>query len=73
MTRKEYRAARRLIRANGRYALRWMDDATRAVFDVLCAIQDATDPLVERAWIIAYCRREGIACNARHTAPRGAL
>ena len=29
MTKKEYRANRKLLRANGRYALRWMSDAER--------------------------------------------
>ena len=72
MNRKEYRAARRLIRANGYYALRWMTIDDAATMDHLRLIKNATDPLAERASIIAYCKREGIACNVRHTAQRSA-
>lgn len=68
MTRTEYRQARRLIRDNGRYALRWMTEAVSARMDQLLTIKDATDRLAERAEIVAYCKREGIACNVRQTA-----
>jgi len=68
MTRTEYRKARRLIRDNGRYALRWMTAEAFAVMDALQTEQDSTDRLAERAAIVAYCRREGIACNPRQTA-----
>lgn len=68
MTRTEYRKARRLIRDNGRYALRWMRADVFAVMDTLLAIQDSADRLAVRADIVAYCRRQGIACNPRQTA-----
>lgn len=68
MTRTEYRKARRLIRDNGRYALRWMSAEVFAVMDALQTVKDSTDRLAERAGIVAYCKREGIACNARQTA-----
>lgn len=69
MTRTEYRQARRLIRDNGRYALRWLPEAVRADMDnLLFNIQDSKDRLAERARIVAYCRRKGIPCNIRHTA-----
>lgn len=67
MNKKEYRKARRLYRDNGRYALRWMNESTRATFEQLEA---GNDHLAERASIIAYCKRVGAECNVRHTAPR---
>jgi tRNA-dihydrouridine synthase len=67
ITRTEYRKARRLIRDNGRYALRWMTEKTAAVMDVLLWGQQI-DQLAERADIVAYCKREGIECNPRQTA-----
>lgn len=68
MTRTEYRKARRLIRDNGRYALRWMAADVFAVMDALQTVKATTDRLAERAAIVAYCKREGIECNARQTA-----
>ncbi|AEZ50847.1 hypothetical protein DC1_00029 [Burkholderia phage DC1] len=73
MNRTEYRSARRLIRDNGRFALRWLPAEQRDAMDRIITERDSTDPLAERADIIAYCAREGIACNVRHTAPRRAL
>ena len=67
MTRTEYRKARRLIRDNGRYALRWLAATVSAEMDQLLTIKDSTDRLAERASIIAYCKREGLACNVRQT------
>lgn len=64
MNRKEYRAARKMLRANGRYALRWMTESERAVFEQL---EVGKDHLAERADIVAWCKREGIVCNVRHT------
>lgn len=68
MNRTEYRQARRLIRDNGRYALRWMNAEAFAVMDALQTEQNSIDRLAERADIVAYCRRAGIACNPRQTA-----
>jgi hypothetical protein len=71
MTKNEYRNARRLIRDNGRCALNWMTPEHRDAMDrLLYGIQDSKDELAERADIVAYCKREGIACTVRHTAPR---
>lgn len=70
MNRTEYRSARRLIRDNGRFALRWLPADQADVMDRLDTEARSTDPLAERADILAYCAREGIACNVRHTAPR---
>lgn len=68
MNRRAYRAARRLVRDNGRAALRWLPQVERQEMDVLLSIQAMTDRLAERASIIAWCKREGIECNIRHTA-----
>lgn len=67
MNRRTYRAARRLLRDNGRYALRWLPASSQVAMDRLFSIQDATDPLAERADIVAYCARESIPCTIRHT------
>ncbi|WP_373445565.1 hypothetical protein [Salmonella enterica] len=66
MNKSQYRAARRLIRDNGIYALRWMDDDTAPIMDVLASQPD--DQLETRAAIVAYSARAGIACSVRKTA-----
>lgn len=66
MTKAEYRKARRLIRDNGRYALRWLVPEVAKVMDVLVFGQQC-DWLAERADIVGYCRREGVPCTVRHT------
>jgi hypothetical protein len=68
MTRTECRKVCRRIGDTGRYALRWMRADVFAVMDALLAIQDSADRLAVRADIVAYCRRQGIACNPRQTA-----
>lgn len=71
MNRTQYRKARRSIRDNGRFALRWLDAKTRADMEhLLFNIQDRTDPLAERADIVRYCRANGLACNVRQTQAR---
>lgn len=69
MDRKTYRAARRLIRDNGRAALRWMDESVKDEMARLLAIQDTTDWIKERADILDYCATAGLAVNIRHTRP----
>lgn len=71
MNRMTYRAARRLIRDNGRSALRWMGEAVRAEMGRLLAVQDSTDWLAERASILDYCAVVGASVNIRHTRPGG--
>uniref|UniRef100_A0AB39C2R9 Terminase large subunit n=1 Tax=Salmonella phage PMBT19 TaxID=3229743 RepID=A0AB39C2R9_9CAUD len=66
MNKGQYRAARRLIRENGIYALRWMDDDTAPIMDVLASQPD--DQLETRAAIVAYSARAGLACSVRKTA-----
>jgi len=68
MTRSEYRQARRLIRDNGRIAYRWIANKFGwPVADRLRELAAAQDWLAERADIVGYCAREGIACTAKHT------
>lgn len=68
MNRKTYQTTRRMIRDNGRYALNWMTPELRAQWDhLLFNIQDTNDWLSERADIVAWCNREGVACNPRQT------
>lgn len=57
MNRTEYRQARRLIRDNGRAALRWLSCAHRdalqgAIVADYRAMRRAIDPLQVRAWIV---------------------
>ena len=48
-------------------ALRWLPEVERQEMDALLSAQAAMDRLAERAAIIAYCQREGLHCNIRHT------
>lgn len=69
MNKQEYKAARRLIRDNGRYALRWLSAGVREAMDnLLFNVQDSKDLLAERADIVAYCNREGVDYNFRQLA-----
>lgn len=70
MNRKEYRKARQLIRENGYYALRWMNQSTAETMVTLRDINNQSDHLAERASIVAYCARVGAVCNVRHTQAR---
>lgn len=63
MNRTEYRQARRLIRDNGTAAYRWLG----AVGEALRNLANEQDWLRERAGIVAWCKREGCACNPRQT------
>jgi len=68
MTKTEYRQARRLIRDNGRSAYAWIAQMFGwAVADALRDLADAQDWMAERADIVAWCKRDGIAVNARQT------
>jgi hypothetical protein len=69
MNKSDYKKARRLLRDNGRYALRWFDAPVREEFDhLLFNIQDSTDYLAERADVVKYCKREKLAYNFRNLA-----
>ena len=65
MNRTQYRQARRLVRDNGRFALRWLPADQAAVMEAVTA--KTNDLLAERADIVGYCRREGLNCNPRLT------
>ena len=71
VSRLEYAAARRMIRDNGVFSLAWMAPAVAQVLDFL--LHQGRDELRERAATVAYCERENLACNARHTASREIL
>lgn len=73
VTQIQFKAARKLVRENGKAALRWMTPAVREAMEQVIAMGEATDQLAERAGIIDYCKREGWDCNPRHTASRAAL
>lgn len=64
MNRQEYRAARRLIRDNGAYALRWLKGHVNRAMDRLVHGQ-ADDRLAARADIVRWCRNSGITYNFR--------
>ncbi|GEM_PF-1419445 len=68
MTRAKYRGARRMLRDNGRAALKWMDALSASTMERLMDERNAKDPLAERADIISYCKREGTYCTPWHTA-----
>ena len=53
MNRTQYRAARRLIRDNGRFALRWLDADQAAAMSAIIA--NPNDLIAERADCYALC------------------
>ena len=67
ISKQEYRQARRLLRDNGKAAIRWMSPKQAEVMDVL-TFGLGKDRLAERAEIVAYCKRDGLYCNPRMTA-----
>ncbi|MFT0549142.1 hypothetical protein ACMHYO_22730 [Allopusillimonas ginsengisoli] len=67
INKSQYKQARRLIRDNGLSAIGWMAPSVAQVMDALHRGQ-GKDRLAERADIVAWCHREGIACNPRQTA-----
>lgn len=73
LNKTEYRKARRLLRDNGRTALKWLDGMTREVMERLLDERDANDSLAERADVVAYCTRVGIHHTALHTVDLGLL
>jgi hypothetical protein len=48
MTRTQYQQARKLIRANGYYALRWLTGTTQDVFCAIREIEQSDDMLALR-------------------------
>ena len=68
MDKQNYRTVRRWIRDNGQCAYRWIASSYgQNIADKLRDLNSAQDWLVERADIVAYCHREGLACTVRHT------
>lgn len=66
-TKTEYRAARRLIRDNGRWALHWID--CEKLRETMREIEDnrlAVDQLALRASMVRYCQRENMPVTFAH-------
>ncbi|SDG91972.1 hypothetical protein SAMN05216466_10654 [Paraburkholderia phenazinium] len=63
MTKQGYRVARRLLRANGRYALRWLPDDAAQVMDRLMFTY-INDPL--RARLGGFCQPYHPGTTAPH-------
>jgi hypothetical protein len=64
MTRQEYKQARRLLRDNGAYAFRWIEDEEAR--EALRDLRNGQDLLAERLDIVRYCQREGVAYTFNH-------
>lgn len=73
MNRTQYRTARRLIRDNGRAALKWLDTKGREAMERLMDERNAKDMLAERADVVAYCQSVGTHHTALHTVDLGLL
>lgn len=73
MNRTQYRQARRLIRDNGRAALKWLDTKAREAMERLIELANAKDALAERADILEHCQHLEIHCTPMHTADLGLL
>ena len=73
MNRTQYRQARRLIRDNGRAALKWLDTKGREAMERLLEEKKTTDMLAERADVVAYCQSVGTHHTALHTVDLGLL
>ena len=73
ISKTEYRKARRMLRDNGRAALKWLDGMARDVMERLIDERNSTDMLAERADVVAYCERVGTYHTALHTVDLGLL
>lgn len=72
MNRIQYIKTRRMIRENGRYALRYMQGALRQEWDhLLFNIQDSKDLLAERADIVSWCNQTNTDYSFRNLANTG--
>jgi hypothetical protein len=70
MTKEQYKRARRMIRDNGRSAYAWIAQQMGGDWTVankLRDLADAQDWMAERADIVGWCKRAGVAVNARQT------
>ena len=73
LNKTQYRTARRLLRDNGRAALKWLDDTAKEVMERLMDEKKSTDMLAERADVVAYCQSVGTHHTALHTVDLGLL
>lgn len=67
MTRTQYKAARRILRENGRNALRLLTEPVRQAMEHVLDMQLRQDDLKERAEIVRWCNQEGITCTPVQT------
>lgn len=67
MTPIQYKAARRILRENGRCALRWMTEPVRHGMEKVLDMQARQDDLKERADIVQWCNQQGITCTPVQT------
>ena len=58
LTKEEYLEARRVLRNNGSYGLRFLVPNTARVMRKLA--EQATDKLAERASLVTYCNRNNL-------------
>lgn len=67
MTRTQYKAARRILRENGRNALRWLTEPVRQSMERVLDMQLRQDDLKQRAEIVRWCNQQGITCTPVQT------
>lgn len=70
MTRTEYRRARRLLRDNGQYALRWLPLEHAAIMRRLM-FSKTRDELAERAFVRDFERKAALARDAARALKAG--
>lgn len=66
MNRKEYISARRILRDNGNYALRWFKDDIKADMLKLQTIRRTPDELSERADRVKWCKQNNISFKLKN-------
>ena len=69
MNKQQYKQARRIVRDNGRYGIKFLHQISEQVYQEFKAyvfnIADTNDRLKEREDIVNWCRREGLQYNFR--------
>lgn len=68
-----YRYWRRIVRANGWYALRWMPNDVRQLWERIRQEIDSVDELAERQSFVVYAKKAGFNITPWNTAPRHLL
>lgn len=68
-----YRYWRRIVRANGWYALRWMPEDVRQLWERIRQEIDSVDDLADRQSVVAYAKKVGLDVTPWHTTSRRLL